>query len=84
MGTNGSRVALVTGGASGIGRATCARLAADGLTVVMADIQDEAGEAAAAQLREGGAAATFLHLDVADEVSWQQGVSAVERDHQEA
>ena len=81
MGTNGSRVALVTGGASGIGRATCARLAADGLTVVMADIQDDAGEAAAAELREGGAAATFLHLDVADEVSWQQAVSAVERDH---
>jgi NAD(P)-dependent dehydrogenase (short-subunit alcohol dehydrogenase family) len=47
----------------------------------MADIQDDAGEAAAAELREGGAAATFLHLDVADEVSWQQAVSAIERDH---
>src|SRR5690606_27183263 len=44
--TSTERVALVTGGASGIGRATVDRLVAEGLTVVIADIQDEAGEAA--------------------------------------
>ena len=49
------RVALITGGASGIGRATAERLVADGATVVIADIQDEAGETAAAELRAGGA-----------------------------
>ena len=81
MGTNGNRVALVTGGASGIGRATADRLVADGVTVVIADIQDEAGEAAAAELRRAGSSATYVHLDVADEASWEQAVTAIERDH---
>ncbi len=41
------RVAVVTGGASGIGRATCARLLADGVTLAVCDL-DEAGAVAAA------------------------------------
>ena len=81
MSSNGRRVALVTGGASGIGRATADRLVADGVTVVIADIQDDAGEAAVAELRGTGASATYVHLDVADEASWQQAVGAIERDH---
>ena len=74
------RVALITGGASGIGRATAERLVADGATVVIADIQDEAGETAAAELRAGGASVSYVHLDVADEASWRQAVGAIERD----
>ena len=81
MGTNDNRVALITGGASGIGRATADRLVADGVTVVIADIQDEAGEAAAAELRGKQASASYLHLDVSDEASWQQVASAIEREH---
>jgi len=81
MGTNDKRVALVTGGASGIGRATADRLVADGVTVVIADIQDEAGEAAAAELRGTQASASYLHLDVSDEASWQQVASTIEHDH---
>ncbi len=55
------KVAIVTGGASGIGAATLRRLAADGAAVVCADINDEAGEQVAAEI---GARAAFRHCDV--------------------
>ena len=80
MTTNERRVALVTGGASGIGRATVDRLAEDGMTIVIADIQDEAGEAAAAAIRDVGGDAVYRHLDVADEGSWFDVVAATIRD----
>jgi NAD(P)-dependent dehydrogenase (short-subunit alcohol dehydrogenase family) len=80
MTTNQSRVALVTGGASGIGRATVDRLATDGITVVIADIQDPAGEEAAAAIRDGGGSAVYRHLDVADEAAWNDVVAATVRD----
>jgi NAD(P)-dependent dehydrogenase (short-subunit alcohol dehydrogenase family) len=81
MDTTGKRVALVTGGASGIGRATVDRLVSEGVTVVIADIADEAGQAAAAELRGRGVSASYLHLDVSDEASWTQAVAAIGRDH---
>ncbi len=56
------KVAIVTGGASGIGAATCRRFVQDGARVVVADVNDEAGTAFA---RELGAAAAFRHTDVA-------------------
>ena len=61
------KVALVTGGARGIGEAVVRRAARVGATVVVADVLDEAGRAVAASL---GDAAAFVHLDVADEMSW--------------
>ena len=64
MDTNGTRVALVTGGASGIGRATVDRLASEGVTVVIADIQDEAGNAAVGELKRMGSPSSYVHLDV--------------------
>jgi NAD(P)-dependent dehydrogenase (short-subunit alcohol dehydrogenase family) len=55
------RVAVVTGGARGIGRACCARLAEAGATVLVADLEHRAAEAAAAEL---GDAAVAAHVDV--------------------
>jgi NAD(P)-dependent dehydrogenase (short-subunit alcohol dehydrogenase family) len=59
------KVALVTGGASGIGRACAERLAAEGASVVVTDLQDDKGQAVAAAI--GG---VYLHHDVTDEDAW--------------
>lgn len=56
--------AVITGGASGLGAATARALAAQGVKVALLDIQDEAGEALAAQI--GG---VYAHCDVTDEAS---------------
>ena len=57
------KVAIVTGGASGIGRATVELFASEGATVVIADVAVEEGEALAAEL---GDAVAFRRTDVAD------------------
>lgn len=80
MATDGRRVAVVTGGASGIGQATADRLADDGMIVVIGDIQDASGEAVAAAIRDRGGDAVYRHLDVADEASWTELVAATLRE----
>src|SRR6185369_15447383 len=61
MGRLYGKVAIVTGGASGIGAATVRRFVGEGARVVVADINDDAGEALARSL---GASAAFRHTDV--------------------
>jgi NAD(P)-dependent dehydrogenase (short-subunit alcohol dehydrogenase family) len=68
------RVALVTGAASGIGKATAHRLASEGAAVVLTDVQTTAGEEAAAALRETGAKAIFVEHDVTSEGGWEAAV----------
>ncbi len=60
----GGRVALVTGGGSGIGRASAAVLAREGAAVVVSDIDVEQGEGTVKAIREGGGEALFLKADV--------------------
>ncbi len=65
------KVAIVTGAASGIGRAGAQLMAEAGATVVVADINREGGEAVAAAITEAGGAAVFSHFDVCDVQSVQ-------------
>ena len=60
------KTAVVTGAASGIGRATAEAFAAAGARVVLGDVNEQGGEAAAAAIRARGATANFLRLDVTD------------------
>jgi NAD(P)-dependent dehydrogenase (short-subunit alcohol dehydrogenase family) len=64
MGRLDNKVAVLTGAASGIGRATAVRFAAEGAKVVVADVADGPGSALAAELR-----GLYVHVDVADEES---------------
>lgn len=64
------KVAFITGGGSGIGLATARALAAKGARLILADIDGGRVDAAATALRETGAEATSLKLNVADEADW--------------
>lgn len=63
------KVAIVTGGGSGIGASICAHLAREGVAVVVADINLEAAQAQAAALAGEGASARACQVDVTDEAS---------------
>lgn len=67
------KVALVTGGASGLGAAIARRFAAEGARVVVADIDDAAGTALAADL-----GATYQRLDVTCEEDWVRVLAAID------
>ena len=68
------KVALITGGAHGMGAEECRLFAREGAKVVIADIRDEDGRQVEAQIAEAGGEAVFVHLDVADEASWSAAV----------
>ena len=79
MGQVEGKIALVTGGASGIGAACCATLAREGARVAISDIDDARGNALAAEIAGAGQQAVYLRHDVTDEGSWRQVVGEVER-----
>ena len=63
------KVALITGGASGIGRATALRLAAEGAEVIIADRNVELGTHAVSQIEQLGGKAVFMQVDLMDDTT---------------
>lgn len=61
------KVAVVTGGGNGIGRACCERFGEEGASVVVADLLEEPGQETVALVEKTGARATFLRLDAASQ-----------------
>ncbi len=71
------KTVIVTGGAKGIGRACAARFAAEGAIVIIADIDEEAGEIAEKAIREKGGIAEFRYCDVTRRLDVRNTVNAV-------
>ena len=63
-GTLHDKVALITGGASGIGRATALAFAAEGAKLIVADMNEDGGQQTAHMITENGGEAAFLRVDV--------------------
>jgi NAD(P)-dependent dehydrogenase (short-subunit alcohol dehydrogenase family) len=78
MGRVEGKVALVTGGASGIGAGCAETLGREGATVIVSDIQDMKGEEVVAAIKKGGGKARFVHHDVTSEDAWKDVVADVE------
>jgi NAD(P)-dependent dehydrogenase (short-subunit alcohol dehydrogenase family) len=70
------KVAIVTGGASGMGASTAKIFAREGCKVVVADQLDDEGQKIVAEIVAANGAASFQHLDVTDEANWRSVVAA--------
>jgi NAD(P)-dependent dehydrogenase (short-subunit alcohol dehydrogenase family) len=80
MGRLDGKVALITGGASGMGMVASKLFAAEGARVVLADVVDEAGEAVGKEIADAGGEAAYVHADVSRETDAREMVdAAVER-----
>lgn len=69
------KVALVTGGASGIGAATCELLAREGASVVVTDVDDLRGPELVTKIKKAGGEAVFIEQDVTSEERWIEVVA---------
>jgi NAD(P)-dependent dehydrogenase (short-subunit alcohol dehydrogenase family) len=78
MGQVERKVAIVTGGASGIGAACAETLAREGARVVVSDIDDVAGAALIERIKQMGGDAIYRHHDVTSEAGWPALVAAAE------
>jgi NAD(P)-dependent dehydrogenase (short-subunit alcohol dehydrogenase family) len=67
MGRLDGKVALITGGASGMGMVASRLFVSEGAKVVLTDVSDEAGERVAESIRAEGGEATYVHADVSQE-----------------
>ena len=72
------KVALLSGGASGIGRAEAVLFAHEGASIVIADLQEEQAAAVVDEIIEAGGRAGFIRLDVRDAAGWEAAVEFTE------
>jgi meso-butanediol dehydrogenase / (S,S)-butanediol dehydrogenase / diacetyl reductase len=70
------RAAVITGAGTGIGRASALRFAAEGARLLLADVQDAAGDALAREIVEGGGVAHFVRADVASRADNERMIDA--------
>jgi NAD(P)-dependent dehydrogenase (short-subunit alcohol dehydrogenase family) len=70
------KIALITGGASGMGQVAARLFAAEGARVVLADVSDRPGEETAAAIRDAGGDARYVHADVSMEADAASMISA--------
>ena len=73
------KIAIVTGGASGIGAAVAELLAREGASVAVTDIDDLRGSELVAKIKKAGQEAVFFHQDVTSEARWVEVVAEVEK-----
>src|SRR5215510_5181476 len=69
------KVALVTGGASGIGRATALTFAREGAKLIVADTNEEGGQQTVLMIKENGGDATFVQVDVSQATAVEAMIS---------
>ena len=70
------KIALVTGGAGGIGSAICRLFAAEGAKVVVADVDSGRGEAVVTEITGSGGEAIYIYLDVTKEEDWERAIAS--------
>ena len=76
MGRLDGKVALITGGASGMGMVASKLFASEGSKIVLTDVADDAGEAVAAEIETAGGQALYVHSDVSDEADAEAMIKA--------
>lgn len=76
-----NKVALISGGARGMGAAEARMFAREGAKVIIGDVLDTEGKQVVAEINEAGGNSTFVHMDVTQESEWQRAVETAVTQH---